>query len=189
MGSCSDICPPSQRGRGASARALCPMKKAAFADALAAFLQRFRPGCPISETSPKRLTLRELLPAACLVEADLLTFDFTCITRHEASVRQSRLQRCVVVHQRAGDAVANRTGLTRFTAARDVHLDVERYSVVREFQRLAHDHQRGFAREVVGDGLAVHNDVALACLDEDTSDGALAAARTVVPVTDHVGSP
>src|SRR6476469_8731846 len=64
---------------------------------------------------PKRLTLRELLPAACLVETDLLTFHFTRVAGDEACVRQLRLQRCVVVHQRAGDAVAHRAGLPRLT--------------------------------------------------------------------------
>src|SRR5262249_37089611 len=137
----------------------------------------------------KRLTLRELLPAACLVETDLLTLDFTCVTRDEPSARQRRLQRCIVVDERTGDTVANRTGLTRFTAARHVHLDIERGAVVREFQRLTHDHQRRFAREVVSDRLAVDDDLALASLDKDTSNSALAAARTVIPVTDHVGSP
>src|ERR1700722_13471024 len=161
------------------------MKKAANAYAPTAFAV----ARPESQSAPKRLTLRELLPAACLVEADLLTFDFTSITRDEAGLRQFRLQRCVIVHQRAGDAVANRTGLTRFTATRHVDLDVERDAVVREFQRLTHDHQRRFAREVISDGLTVDNDVALACLDEHPCSGALAAARAVIPVTDHVGSP
>src|SRR5437868_11259198 len=85
------------------------------------------------------LALRELLPATCLVQTDLLTFDFTCIARDEASLGQRRLERRIVVDQGAGNTVAHCTGLTRFTATVDVDLDVERFRVGGQLERLAHE--------------------------------------------------
>src|SRR5256885_17222049 len=65
--------------------------------------------------SASGLTLGELLGAACGAQADLLTFDFTSVTRHEAGLAQDGLERCVIVDQGAGDAVAGRAGLAGFT--------------------------------------------------------------------------
>src|SRR5215208_7678456 len=65
----------------------------------------------------KTSTLGELLATACGVQADLLAFDFARIARHEAGLRQRRLERRVVVDQRAGDAVARGAGLPGLTAA------------------------------------------------------------------------
>ena len=52
------------------------------------------------------LTLGELLGAACGVQTDLLAFDFACVTRHEASTAEVRLERRVVIDQRAGDGLS-----------------------------------------------------------------------------------
>src|SRR5690606_13748547 len=63
---------------------------------------------PRGDTPPQStsLTLGELLGAACGVQTDLLTLDFTCIAGDKACLAQHRLERRVIVDQGAGDAVA-----------------------------------------------------------------------------------
>src|SRR3970282_2816044 len=100
-----------------------------------------------SSPATSELTLGELLPATRLAQADLLTLDFACIASDQASLAQGGLQACVVVDQRAGDAVAHRTGLAGFAAAGHVHHDVELADHLGQFQRLTHDPAAGLARE------------------------------------------
>ena len=50
------------------------------------------------------------------MQTDLLALDFARVTRHETSLAQNRLERCVIVDQRAGDAVACRAGLAGLAA-------------------------------------------------------------------------
>ena len=80
----------------------------------------------------KRLTLAELLATASRAETDLLTFDFTGIARDETGLAQGRLEGCVIVDQRTGDAVAHCAGLAGLTAAVDVDHDVKRLDVGRQ---------------------------------------------------------
>src|SRR5450830_718864 len=87
-----------------------------------------------------KLTLAELFTATRTVEADLLTFDFTCITRHETSFAQLGFERCIVVNQSAGNTVTHRASLTRLAAASHVDHDVKRFSVVCQQQRLFANH-------------------------------------------------
>src|SRR3546814_451057 len=79
-----------------------------------------------------RLTLAELFAATRFVETDFFTFDFTGIACNEASLLQRGLERFVVVDERAGNAVAYRTGLAAFTAAVNVDMKIERFQVVGE---------------------------------------------------------
>src|SRR5437763_13100036 len=139
---------------------------------------RFEAGC---------LALRELLATARLVEADLLSLDLARIPRHQASLRQRRLQLIVIVDQRARYAVAHGAGLARLPAADHVDHHVERLFVVRENQRLAHNHPARLAREELVDGLLVDDDIPRALFDEDACDRRLAATRAVVIITDHRG--
>src|SRR5690606_9582165 len=132
-----------------------------------------------------RLALAELLAATCLVEADLLTFDFTGVTRNQTGLRQLGLERGVVVDQGAGDAVAHCAGLARFTAATYVDLEVVRFEMVGERQGLANNHAAGFASEVFVNGLAVHDDIARPFFQEYARYRGFAAASSVVPVADH----
>src|SRR5690606_20514667 len=97
-----------------------------------------------------------------------------------------RLQAGIVVDQRAGDAVPNRTGLTRFTATVNVDQNVETGFVFDQRQRLAQHHARGFAREVFVRGLVVDDDVALAGLQKNARNGAFATAGTIVVFTNHL---
>src|SRR5690606_25413496 len=130
----------------------------------------------------RKLTLRELLATARLVEADLLTFDFTGIAGHEAGVRQRGLQFSVVLDQGTGDAVTDSASLAGLAATMNIHHDVEGGAVLGQFQRLTHDHAAGFAREELIQRLAVHDDLAGTGLQEHASDGGLATTGAVVVV-------
>jgi len=57
--------------------------------------------------SAKISALGELLAATGLVEANLLTFDFTGIAGDETGLGQRRLQGGIELDQRTGDAVTN----------------------------------------------------------------------------------
>src|SRR5437667_4207606 len=62
---------------------------------------------PLYGRSGRFLSLRELLTAARLVEANLLSLDFPGVACHETRLRQRRLQLTVVVDQGTGDSVAH----------------------------------------------------------------------------------
>src|SRR5881394_3456307 len=132
-----------------------------------------------------RLSLRELLAAPRLVQAHFLALDFARVARDEPRLREDGFQGGVVFDERPGDPVANCAGLSRLAAAQHGHADVESAEVIGELERLAHDHAPGLAREVAIEGLLVHDDRALAGLEEDARDRVLAAARSVVVFTDH----
>jgi hypothetical protein len=134
----------------------------------------------------RELALRELLATAGLVEADLLTLDFTSIAGNKPGFRQRRLQRSIVLNQGTSDAVANRTGLARFTTAINVNHDIEGTKVLDELQRLANHHAAGFTREEGINRLAVNDDCAIATLHEDTSDRAFATTRTIKIIFSHL---
>src|SRR5690606_26953597 len=129
--------------------------------------------------------LRELLATSRLVQADLLALDLARVARDQPRLRQDRLERLVVVDQRAGDAVANRACLARLAATVHVDLDVEVAVVVGQGQRLADDHAPRLARKVLVDRLAVDDDTAVAALQEDPGDRRLAPTGAVVVLTNH----
>src|SRR5690554_1825016 len=139
-------------------------------------------GC---ETRCRKSALAELLAATGLVEADLLAFHFPGIARDEAGLLQCRLERFVVVDERACDTVAHCTSLTALATAVNVDMEIKRFNVAGEHERLTHDHAPGFAGEVFVDGLAVNNDIARPLFHEHTGDRSLAAAGAIVPITDH----
>jgi len=58
------------------------------------------------------LTFGVLGRLTCLVQADFLTLDLTCITCHVACLTQWAAQITIVFHQRAGQTKTDRTGLT-----------------------------------------------------------------------------
>src|SRR4051812_23183022 len=130
-------------------------------------------------------TFRVLLAPPRLMQAHLLSLHFARIARHQAGRTQPRLQCCIILDERARNPVANRARLAAFSAAVDVHADVEAGKVLGELERLAHHHPARLAAEELVDRLAVHHELALAWLEEYASDGALAPARAVVIVADH----
>ena len=132
------------------------------------------------------LALAELLGAAGLAKANLLTFDFASIASDETGVRKNTLEAFIVVDQGAGDTVTDSASLTRFTAADDVDHNVKRFDIFGELQRLHDDHAARFTLEVLVERTAIDNDLARAALNEDASDGALATAGAVIVVADHL---
>src|ERR1700754_303273 len=129
--------------------------------------------------------LAELLATASAVQADLLTLDFARITRHETGLLERRLQCFVVVDQRTRDAVTHSASLARLAATAHVDLDVECSVVGGQHQRLTHDHDRRLATEIFVNGLAVDDDLAGALLHEHARHRRLAAAGSVIPISDH----
>src|SRR4051812_45705702 len=127
-----------------------------------------------------RSAFGELFAAPRLVQADFLALDFARIPRYEARFFENRLKRCVILDQRPRDAVTDSARLPRLAAAIDVDHDIERIELVREDQRLAHDHAARFARKKHVDGFLVHDDVAFTRLDENTRDRAFPAAGAIV---------
>ena len=103
----------------------------------------------------------------------------------QASFGERGFQCGVIVDERTGKTVTNSACLARFAAAMNVHHDVECAIVVRQNQRLHHDHATGFAGEILVKGLAVNNNVALTAFDKHTGDRALASSGSVVIFTDH----
>src|SRR5574343_80224 len=133
----------------------------------------------------KQLTLRELLAATRLVEANLLTLDFTGITGNKACLGKRRLQCGIVFNQGTSDAMTNSTSLTRFATASHVDLDIKAIQLLNQFERLANDHATSFAREELIDRLAIDNDRTRTALHEHTSDSTLATAGTVEITFSH----
>src|SRR6185437_2345014 len=125
-----------------------------------------------------QLPLRQLRRAACLVQTHLLAFDRTRVAGHESRTTQRRLQRFVVFYQCTCDSEPDGAGLTGDPAAGDVDLDVELVGHLGQFQRLAHDHARGFAAEEFVQRLAIDHDCATALAQEHARGGSLAAAGT-----------
>src|SRR6266550_1735618 len=121
------------------------------------------------------------------MEADLLSLDFPGVARYETGLRQRRLQLNVVVDQGARDPVPDGAGLTRFSTADHVYHHVECLLVIRQSERLAHDHSAGLTGEELVDGLLVDDDVSRAFFDEDPRHRSLAPARAVIVISDHRG--
>src|SRR5690625_3914308 len=126
------------------------------------------------------LALGELGRAAGAVQAHLLALDLARIAGDEPGLAQFGLQRLVVIHQRAGDAQADGTGLAGGAAADRGHGDVELVGVLGQFQRLAHDHARGLAAEELVQRTPVDVDVAAALAQEYAGDGGFATAGAVI---------
>ena len=131
------------------------------------------------------LTLGELFTTTCLAKTDFLTFDFTSVTCNKTCLRQNRLESCIVIDQSASNTVTDCAGLTGFTTAANIDIDVECLEVVGEDERLTNDHAAGFAVDVLIKRTAVDFDLAGAALHEDASNGALAAASAVVVISNH----
>src|SRR5215472_7638111 len=131
------------------------------------------------------LPLRELEAAACLRTAVLLALDDARIARQEPALLQNGAQIRLERDQRFGDSMAQRTRLSRQTAAGDLADDVVLTVARGGDKRLAKDHAQHGTREVDGLFLAVDVDATGARLDPDARDRVLALARGIgaaVPV-------
>src|SRR6266850_2214801 len=108
--------------------------------------QESRPEAAFRFAAARRSTFRELLAPPCLVQANLLSLYLARVARHQPGRAQRRLQPCIILDQRARDAVAHGARLSAFAAAIHVHHDVEARLALGELERLAYDYAAGLAR-------------------------------------------
>ena len=113
-------------------------------------------------------------------EARLLALLGTRIARQEAAALELTAKVRIGVEQRARDAVAQRVGLGRDTAAVHARDDVHLRLIADGLERLADGPLEGVAREELAERLAVDHEVAGAGLQDDAGDGGLALARRAV---------
>ncbi len=124
--------------------------------------------------------------AAGFAPADLFAFDLAGIAGDEACLTQGLAQGRIVLHQRPGNAVANRAGLTGDPATADLDLDVELPGELHQFERLAHNHAAGLASKELINGPLIDGDAPGARLHMHAGRGSLAPAGTVVCGGCHV---
>src|SRR6476659_2609608 len=106
------------------------------------------------------LALRKLEAFACTLLSVLLSFLDAWIARYETGVFEGRAQVSIILEQRAGDAVPNRTGLTCGAAAGDVDHQIKLARRFRQLQWLADDHAQCFVGEIALKRLAIYLDFA-----------------------------
>src|SRR6478752_4184151 len=107
----------------------------------------------------RRLALRELWPLARLLQARLLALDLARVPRQETRLLQLWTQRLVGLDQRTRDPVAERSGLAGDAAAHDPSAHVEAGLGAAHPQR-GHGHRlQRRPREVLGQSLAVDDDL------------------------------
>src|SRR5207248_6504027 len=132
---------------------------------------RFRLG---THEGPPRLALRELRPLARLLETGLAALLLARVAREEAAALQLQAQRRLRLHQRAGDAMTQRTGLGGDAAAVDARDYVHALVVAGRLERLARLALQPYAREVILERLAVDGVCAGAGLEDDPRHRGLA---------------
>src|SRR5690606_22300841 len=133
-----------------------------------------RSGCAAPERGGNS-TLRELEALACLGTAGLLPLDLPRVTCQHTLLAERGTGFLVVLHERAGNAEADRVALARQPAAAHPHGHVELALEPGHLERLGEpDLVRG-TREVVVERASVHGPLALAGAEHDTRYGALAA--------------
>src|SRR5262249_29236922 len=134
-----------------------------------------------TQRAPSRgrcLALRVLRALAGLVTPVLLALDLARIARDEAGLLERRAVLRVDLQERSGDAVAYRDGLGAH--ATTAHVDVGPVVARRggNLERLANDHARRLATEVLVRGAVVDGDLTPSSAQPDTRHGGLALAGT-----------
>src|SRR6185312_2678147 len=109
----------------------------------------------------------------------LLALLLARVPRQEARALDGAALLGVERDERARDPVAHRFRLGALAAARAGRPDVELVGRLDELERLAQDHARGLALEVIVDREAVDDDRSGAGLEPDAGDGGLALAGGV----------
>src|SRR5215213_10239413 len=122
----------------------------------------------IPQVHRSSLSLRELEALARALLPVLLALLDAGVARDQAGVLERGAQVCVELDQGACDAVANRAGLARGSAALDVDQDVEFAGRLRQLERLADDHPQRLVREILFESLLVDADIARAWAQVDT---------------------
>ena len=93
------------------------------------------------------LALGELRSAARLAAANLLALHLARVPGHETRLAQRRAQRFIVGHQRTGNPMTYRAGLTGYSAAFDVRIDIELSVQLNGAEGLLNDHAARFSAE------------------------------------------
>src|SRR3954465_15776196 len=93
------------------------------------------PACSPNRSRPRALALGELRPLAGLLQAGLLALLDARVARQEAAALELQAQARVGLHQRAGDAMAERAGLGRDPTAVYARHHVEAALVAGRFER------------------------------------------------------
>src|SRR6266704_6829370 len=128
----------------------------------------------------RKSSLGVLLAPPRLVQADLLSLDLASIAGDQSGLAQKRLERGIELYERASQTVALGSRLPEFPPARYVDHDVELAQLVGQYERLTHDHLPRLAREIFVRRTVVHDEIALAGLDEHARDGTHAPASSVL---------
>ena len=126
-----------------------------------------------------RLALRELEAAAGLGAAVLLALDDAWVTSEEPGLLDEGAERRLVAGQRLGDAVLDRAGLSRKTAADDGCNDVILIATVGDVEGLVDDQAERRTREINFLLAPVDNDLARARLQPNARDRVLPAAGRI----------
>src|SRR3990167_3566008 len=121
---------------------------------------------------------------ARLAQTHFLPFNFAGITGYETGLAQSGAQSFIVIHQGAGDTVADRTGLTTTAATGNGYIDVELVQRLHQLQRLTYHHAGGFTTEIGVQRTTVDGDSARTGLQEHTGGCSFATACTVISFHD-----
>src|SRR5436305_12441842 len=119
------------------------------------------------------------------MQTDFLSLDLARIASHQAGLAQKRLERRIVLDQRARQTVAHGPRLAELPSSLYVHPDVELGQLVGQHKGLAHDHLPGFACEVLVRRTVVHDHITLAGLDEHPRYGTLTSSGSVIVLSDH----
>src|SRR5262245_520251 len=147
---------------------------------------RSSPTTPRTPSVPKyrliaaRLALRELRRLARLVQAGLLALDLARIACQEALALERHPQARVGLDERAGDPVANRSGLSGRAAPVDADAQVEGSLDPRHLERRERRDLVRLAREVVLDRASVHPGRPVARAQDHARDRRLALPRAHV---------
>jgi HPt (histidine-containing phosphotransfer) domain-containing protein len=132
------------------------------------------PPSPQVGKQTSRLTLRVLGSLPCPLQSVFLPFLHARVARQQAGLLQGGPEVRVVLDQRSGDAVGDRSRLAARAATDDFDADVEFALGAGDAQGRQGSHLEDPASEVGERVLVVDEDAALARLDADAGDGVLA---------------
>src|SRR5437773_2609964 len=125
------------------------------------------------------LTLTELEPLPCSGTSRLLSFDSARVTREQTQIAQFASICFVDLYERPRDRQAQRTSLSRRSAAFDVRANVIAAKRIGRCERLLDGRHERWAREVISQRASVDVPLARAGPKIDTAHRFLAAANRV----------
>src|SRR5262245_6408354 len=131
-------------------------------------------------SAPLALGVLELLPRPGL--SVLLALPHARIARQQAGLLESEPQGVVVSDERAGYAVAHRSGLSGWSTAAHADGDIELLLGARHLEGLRDDHAQRLPGEVVLGCAAIDGDATRSGLDPHARHRRLAPARAVCAI-------